>query len=149
MKKIIIFAGDFNLLFDQKLGSAGGKPILKKLAVSKLIELKESLNLCDIWQIRSAQSKKFTFWQCHFSRNFKRRINYLFISNSMQISAKSVKILNFPLFCFFLNLGNISIGSGLWKFRNSLISNNIFVDEMKTLIQKVIFSFKNDTYVTD
>ena len=61
MKKIIIFAGDFNLLFDQKLGSAGGKPILKKLAVSKLIELKESLNLYDIWQIRSAQSKKFTF----------------------------------------------------------------------------------------
>ena len=136
------------MLFDQKLGSAGGKPILKKLAVSKLIELKESLNF-DIWQIRSAQSKKFTSWQCHFSRSFKRRINYLFISNSMQKSAKSVKILNFPLFCFLLNLGNISIGSGLWKFRNSLISNNIFVDEMKTLIQKVIFSFKNDTYVTD
>ena len=57
----------------------------------------------------------------------------------MQKAAKSVKVLNFPLFCSFLNLGNISIGSGLWKFSNSLISNNNFVDEMKTLIQKVIF----------
>ena len=46
--KDIIFAGDFNLFFDQKLESAGGNPILKKLSVSKLIELKESLNLCDI-----------------------------------------------------------------------------------------------------
>ena len=41
-EKSIIFAGDFNLFFDQKLKPAGGNPILKKLAVSKLIE---SLNL--------------------------------------------------------------------------------------------------------
>ena len=47
-EKSIIFAGDFNLLFGQKLESAGGNPILKNLAISKLIELKESLNLCDI-----------------------------------------------------------------------------------------------------
>ena len=42
------FCRGFNLFFDQKLESAGGNPILKKLAVSKLIELKEFLNLCDI-----------------------------------------------------------------------------------------------------
>ena len=39
-EKNIIFAGDFNLFFDHKLESAGGNPISKKLAVSKLIELK-------------------------------------------------------------------------------------------------------------
>ena len=33
--------------------------------------------------------------------------------------------------------------------RNNLISNTNFVDEMKTLIQKVIFGFENDTYLTD
>ena len=73
----------------------------------------------------------------------------------MQESAKNVKILNAlstdhsPLFCSFLNLANISRGRGLWKFNNSLISNTNFVDEMKTLIQKVIFGFENDTYLTD
>ena len=35
------------------------------------------------------------------------------------------------------------------KFNNSLIQNIDFVDEMKTLIQKVIFSLENDTYLTD
>ena len=54
-----------------------------------------------------------------------------------------------PLFCSFLNLTNISRGRELWKFNNSLISNTNFVDEMKTLIQKVIFGFENDTYLTD
>ena len=33
--------------------------------------------------------------------------------------------------------------------RNDLISNTNFVDEMKTFIQKVLFCFENDTYLTD
>ena len=67
MKKNIIFARDFNLFFDQKLESAGGNPILKKIAVSELIELKEPLDLCDIRRIRNPKSKASTFRQRHFS----------------------------------------------------------------------------------
>ena len=73
----------------------------------------------------------------------------------MKESAKNVKILNalstdHPLLFFsFLNLGNISRGRGLWKFNSSLITNTNFADEMKTLIQKVIFSFESDTYLSD
>ena len=140
MKKNIIFAGDFNLFFDQKLESAGGNPILKKLAVSKLIELKESLNLCDIWRIRNPKSKVFTFRQRHFSGILQRRLDYLFISNNMQESAKNVKLLNAlstdhsPLFCSFLTLNNISRGRSLRKFNSFLISNPNLVSEMKILI---------------
>ena len=54
-----------------------------------------------------------------------------------------------PLFYLFRNLTTIFRGRGLWKFNNSLISNTIFVDEMKTLIQKLIFHFENDIYLTD
>ena len=73
----------------------------------------------------------------------------------MQESAKNVKILNAlstdhsPLFFSFLILSNISRDRDLWKFNNSLISNSNFVDEMKTLMQKVILSLENDTYLTD
>ena len=154
-EKNIVFAGDFNLFFGQKLESAGGNPILKKLAVSKLLELKESLNFCDIWRIRNPKSKTFLFWQRHVSGILQRRLDYLFISNNMQESVKNVEILNAlstdhsPLFCSFLNLTKTSRGRGLWKFNNSLVSNINFVYEMKTLIQKVIFGFENDTYLTD
>ena len=92
--KNIIFAGDLNVYFYQKLESAGRNPILKKLAVIKLIELKESLNLCDIWQTRNPKSKAFTFPQRHFSGILQRRLDYLFISNNMQESAENNKILN-------------------------------------------------------
>ena len=154
-EKNIMFAGDLNLFLDQKLESVDGEPILKKLDASKLIELKESLNLCDIWRIRNPKSKTFTFRQQHFSRILQRRLDYLFNSNNMQESAKNVKILNalstdhFPLSCSFQDLSNISRGHGRWNFNNSLISNSNFVDEMKRLIQKVIFSLQNDTSLTD
>ena len=48
IKRKMIFELDFFFFFYQKLESASGNPILKKLVISKLIELKESLNLCDI-----------------------------------------------------------------------------------------------------
>ena len=111
--------------------------------------------MCDISQIRNPKSKAFTFRQHHFSGILQRRLDYLFISNNMQELVKNVKILNAVstdhsrLFCSFLNLTNIVRGSGLSKFNNSLISNTNFVDEMKTLTQKVIFGFENDTYLTD
>ena len=44
----IIMAGDFNLLFDSKLDAQGGNPTVKKKSLAKLIELKESYDLCNI-----------------------------------------------------------------------------------------------------
>ena len=111
--------------------------------------------MCDIWQIRNPKSKTLTFRQRLFPGILQRKLDYLFISNNMQESTKNVKILkalstdHSLLFYFFLNLSNISRGRGLWKFNSSLISNSNFVDKMKTLIQKVIFSLENDTYLTD
>ena len=73
----------------------------------------------------------------------------------MRESAKNDKILNAlsaeysPLFCSFINLRNISRGRNLWKSNNSLVSNTNFVDEMKTLIQKIIFSLENGACLTD
>ena len=44
----VIFAGDFNLFFNKKLESKGGRPILKKQSVSHIIKLQGSFDLCDI-----------------------------------------------------------------------------------------------------
>ena len=123
------------MFFDQKLESAAGEnPLLKELTVSKLQELKESLNLCDIWRFRNPNSKTFTFRQRHFLGILQRGLDYLFISNNMQ---ESVKILNAlstdhsPLFCSFLNLSNTSRVRDLWKFNNSLISLKTLISSMK------------------
>ena len=55
--KSIIIEGDFNLHFNSKLEAKGGKLTLKKKSLGKMIELIESVELCDIWRIRHPAEK--------------------------------------------------------------------------------------------
>ena len=82
--KQIILAGDFNLFLDTTLEAEGGSPCLKKKSVAKLIKIKEHFDLCDIWRLRNPDVKQFTFRQKHASGFIQRRLDYFFISNSLQ-----------------------------------------------------------------
>ena len=143
MAKILFFffffwgGGALIYFFVKKLEYAGKSSILKKVGVSKLIELKESRSLSDLQTVNPNHVLfgNIICLECY-------RLDYLFISNNMQKLAKNVDILNAlstnhsSLFCSFLMLSNISRGYGVWKFNNSLISNTNFLVEKKTLIQK-------------
>ena len=65
--KKIVFGGDFNLIFDCKFDASGGNPILTRKSLAKLIEIKETLYLCDIWRIRNPNMRHFAFRQNHVS----------------------------------------------------------------------------------
>ena len=66
--KNIIIGGDFNVHFNSKLETKGGKPTLKKESLGKMIELIESFELCDIWRIQNPTEKRFTFRQNHTAK---------------------------------------------------------------------------------
>ena len=89
----IVLAGDFNLFFDTSLDSYGGKPPLKKKSIAKFIELKEKFDLCDIWRTRNPKTKRFTFHRKHVSGLIQRRLDYFYISNSMQVPVKNTDVL--------------------------------------------------------
>ena len=59
--KQIIMAGDFNLFFNSKLDAQGKYPTIKRKSLAKLIKLKESYDLCDIWRVSNTKSRQFTF----------------------------------------------------------------------------------------
>ena len=91
--KHIIMAGDFNLFFSSKVDAAGGNPTLKRKSLAELIELKEAYDLCDIWRVRNAKVKQFTFTQQHSSGFIQRRLDYFFILNGLQEFASTADIL--------------------------------------------------------
>ena len=62
----------------------GGNPTLKKTSLDKLIEFKETYDLCDIWRVRNLKSKRFTFTQKHSSGFVERRLDYILISITLQ-----------------------------------------------------------------
>ena len=73
--KFIIFAGDFNIFFNSKLEGKGFKPLLKRKSLAKLLEIKERLDICDMWKIRSHSTRNFTFRQNHSTGFIERRLD--------------------------------------------------------------------------
>ena len=146
--KHIIMAGDFNLFFNSNLDTAGGNPTLKRKSLAKFIELKEAYDLCDIWRVRNAKVKQFTFTQQHSSGFIQRRLDYFFILNGLQEFASTADILapistdHSPvLFSLSKEKGTIT-SKGFWKYNSSLIKDQNYVNEIKDLIRN--FNTKND-----
>ena len=82
--KRIIFASDFNIFLSEKLEAMCGKPILKGKSIIKLVHIKKSLDICDIWRIRNPKRQNFTFRQNHSTGFAERQLDYIFVSNCLQ-----------------------------------------------------------------
>ena len=109
-----IIAGDFNIFFISKLEERGGKPLPKRKSVIKLVDIKESLDICYVWTIRNPKCQNFTFIQNHSTRFIERQLNYIFISNfllpvmSTDHSPVLISLSN-------NNFDDDNNGPGLWK----------------------------------
>ena len=62
--------------------------------VSKLIKLRETLDLCDAWRISNTEVKRFTFCQKHFSEYLHRRLDDIFISNNLKLKFLAKTVVN-------------------------------------------------------
>ena len=92
-----ILGGDFNLFFNTSFETQGGYPILKKKSLIELIEIKETLDLRDLWRIRNPKLKRFTFHQNHVSGRIQRRLDYFLIFNVLQETVIRVDVFHFIL----------------------------------------------------
>ena len=72
----IIFSCNFNLCFNISLDAKGGSPMPIKCSLSKIIEIKEQLDVCDIWRIRNPKVKHFTLRQQYCSGYIQQRLDY-------------------------------------------------------------------------
>ena len=90
----VIFSGDFNVIFDVGTDALGGSPSLKTKSLATLINLLEKLDVGDIFRIRNPIKKRFTFRRK--TRNntvIHRRLDYIFLSNSLQEYANKIEVL--------------------------------------------------------
>ena len=81
--KNIILVRDFNIFFNE---ARGGNPKIKHKSVAKIIHIKESLGVCDIWHVRNPKKKRCTFRQQHVAGFIQRRLDCFLVSNNLQES---------------------------------------------------------------
>ena len=147
--KKVVFAGDFNLFFNADLEASGGNPILKKKSISKLLQLIEKNNLVDIWRVRNPKLKRYTFRKNHFSGFIQRRLDYIFVSNSVQENFNGTHILpsfcsdHSPLFFKYQTSNEFTLGKNFWKFKISLTKDEEYIKQMKAHIQIVKNQFSS------
>ena len=91
LEKKSILAGDFNLFSESKLDAKGGKPVIKK-SLSKTYSVKK---VCGIWRVKNLITNIFTFRQKHCTSFIQRRLDYIFVSNSLQQFVNATSILTF------------------------------------------------------
>ena len=93
----ILFLEVILMFFDCKFDAAVGNLISTMKSLLKLIEIKETLYLRDIWRIRNTNLRRFTFQQNHVSGFIKTRLDFFLISNILQESI--IKTDLFASFC--------------------------------------------------
>ena len=136
---VLVWGGDFNLIFDIGLDADGGSLKLKLKSICKVSSMMSENDLCDIYRIRNPETKRFTW---HRKTPFKQRgLDYFLISDCLQEAVQTIEIIlsvlsdHSALKLNFCNVQNEARGRGYWKLNNSLIQEKEFVEAIKTQFQ--------------
>ena len=99
------------------------------------------MTLCDIWKVRNMKSRQFNFTQQHSSGFIQRRLDYIFIPNTLQKLVTTTEILT-PISAdhspviLSLSKGNDFLrGKGFWKCNSSLTKDQNYITEIKKRIR--------------
>lgn len=134
----IIMEGDWNVVQDFNLDTNNYKTRNNIKAYDKIIEMKNCLDLVDIWRAKNPNDKRYT-WRVP---NFKQsRLDYFLISTDFEPYVKKVNIDtsyrsdHSPVYLT-LQFNNQTKGKGTWKFNNSLLHE--YVKEIKKCINDTV-----------
>ena len=121
---------------------SGGKPLAKRKSNSKLVDIKESSDICDIWKTRNLKCQTFPFRQNHSIRITLLPLDFIFTSYCVQ------EFFNYTVVLTALSTDNslvlISLSndnsdnnvSGIWKFDSFVACDEVYVEKMNNSLQK-------------
>ena len=106
--------------FNSNLEAKGGKPLPKRKSIAKLVDIKESLDICDIWRIGNPNCQSFTLGQNHSTGFIERQLNYIFISNCLQefVKITALSTDHSPVSISLSNDNSVNNDCGLSKFNS-------------------------------
>ena len=129
----LIILGDFNC-YDSPRHKLGGNPVLS----NELPRVKSHFNLSDAWRALHPRASQFTWFSSDLS--VASRLDTFLVSRNFRqcIRACEISPCSFSDHDFVLldvNMGNFTQhGPGLWKFNNSLLTNDDFCKSICSVI---------------
>lgn len=136
----IIMVGDFNLVMDPKMDYYNYLHVNNPKAREKVIEIVSQLNLTDIYRELHPDNKRYT-WRKPTPLK-QARLDFFLISNAILNTVQKSEILpsyksdHSPI-SLCLKLNELTHGKGLWKFNNSLLYDNEFLNTINQKISEI------------
>ena len=144
----IVVGDDFSCALTEK-NKKGGNPVSKKASVIKQInQLCYAYNLTNVWRSLNPDLESFT-WR---NKSFKIqcRLDYFLVSKDLCRLATSCKIVHedetdhSEILIHFKNEGaNQRKGPGFWKFNNSLLKDEKYINKLRNNLDRYKDKYKD------
>ena len=130
-----IIAGDYNLVLNVDIDKSGGNAKTNSKAQVCVKRYMEALDLCDIWRVRNANLKEYT-WRRRRPSLIQCRLDFFIISDSLVNMVSGITIGNsfmsdHSLVSMKLKLNNIRRGNGYWKVNCALLQDINYVGKTR------------------
>lgn len=132
----LVIGGDFNTKMDD---STSNSSQARDLYVAQIKTLLNDFSLTDVWKTKNPTSTRGTFHR----NTYSARLDYLFAPEYLIPSISDVQILPEPLsdHCIVsmaVNIPSTLRGPGYWRFDNSQLTDNTFLEQMKDHLRQVL-----------
>ena len=139
----VIVAGDWNIVLDPSLDYDNYKNVNNVKAQEAVLQLMDSLSLCDVWREMNPDCRRFTWRR---SRPFQQsRLDFFLITDSVVEKVLDADIIygyRTDHSCVSLKIGfgvnNIKRNT-FWKLNASLLRDKKYLSEINDIIDEVIF----------
>lgn len=137
-----LFGGDLNFVTDISLDRDGGNPHLWNKSVAEWHDICDLFDIIDIWRTRNPILRKYT-WRRRKPSLIQSRIDRIYVSDVLQPHVTKVDIIpgigsdHSAVVIEINNNTQMSQGSSYWKFNNSFLIDDNFVDDMKSYIDHI------------
>ena len=121
----------------------GGNQNFKNHAINAFETMKQNFNLFDTFRLKNPTKRIYT-WETLNPSIIRERIDMIFVSNSLQDFITESGTVPVHLTCSDHGIPYVKIqgfgipsrGPGLWKFNNQLLSDPLYVTELKEQLPK-------------
>ena len=148
----VVIGGDFNFVINTEYDCYGYVRENNINAKNKFVSICNKHNLVDIWRQQNPRAKEFT-WFTH-ARNKGSRLDMFFVSNHLSRMCSDIHIrpgyrTDHNIITMCLQAGESQRGPGLWKFNESLLNDENYIDTVNDCISRTIEQYALPIYTRE
>ena len=151
-----ILGGDFNFVMDPQKDCYGYSTRSNICAQRKFSDVCTKHNLVDVWRFKNQNKQQFTWHTSDFSKG--SRLDMFFVSEHLTNVCSELKIVpgyktDHNIISMNFQVSISQRGSGLWKFNESLLNDDDYINKVHEVINKTVTEYAlpvyNETFLQD